>query len=143
MVSAPVVARERGIKVDEVKQTQRGAYETYIRVTVKTEAMERSVAGTVFSDGKPRIIQIKGIDLEAEFGPHMLYITNEDKPGFIGALGMLLGNAQVNIATFNLGRKAQGGEAICLVSIDEPTPASVLHALSRLPQVKQARPLEF
>ncbi len=143
MVSAPVVARERGIKVDEVKQTQRGAYETYIRVTVKTEAMERSVAGTVFSDGKPRIIQIKGIDLEAEFGPHMLYITNEDKPGFIGALGMLLGNAHVNIATFNLGRKAQGGEAICLVSIDEPTPASVLHALSKLPQVKHAKPLEF
>ena len=143
MVSAPVVARERGIKVDEVKQTQRGAYETYIRVTVKTEAMERAVAGTVFSDGKPRIIQIKGIDLEAEFGPHMLYITNDDKPGFIGALGMLLGNADVNIATFNLGRRTQGGEAICLVSIDEPTPASVLLALSKLPQVKQAKPLEF
>ena len=143
MVSAPVVARERGIKVDEVRQSQRGAYETYIRLTVKTGEMERSVAGTVFSDGKPRIIQIKGIDLEAEFGPHMLYITNEDKPGFIGALGMLLGNAGVNIATFNLGRKAQGGEAICLVQIDEPTPASVLHALSKLPQVKQAKPLEF
>ncbi len=143
MVSAPVVARERGIKVDEVKQTQRGAYENYIRLTVKTASMERSVAGTVFSDGKPRIIQIKGIEMEAEFGPHMLYVTNEDKPGFIGALGMLLGNAHVNIATFNLGRKAQGGEAICLVSIDEPTPASVLHALSKLPQVKQARALEF
>ncbi|MCB1380573.1 MAG: phosphoglycerate dehydrogenase [Alphaproteobacteria bacterium] len=143
MVSAPVVARERGIKVDEVKQTQRGAYETYIRLSVKTESMERSVAGTVFSDGKPRIIQIKGIDLEAEFGPYMLYITNDDKPGFIGALGMLLGNANVNIATFNLGRKQQGGEAICLVSIDEPTPASVLHALSKVPQVKQARPLQF
>jgi D-3-phosphoglycerate dehydrogenase / 2-oxoglutarate reductase len=143
MVSAPVVARERGIKVDEVKQTQRGAFETYVRLTVKTASMERSVAGTVFSDGKPRIIQIKGIDLEAEFGQHMLYVTNEDKPGFIGALGMLLGNAQVNIATFNLGRRSQGGEAICLVSIDEPTPASVLHALSKLPQVKQAKPLEF
>ncbi len=111
MVSAPVVARERGIRVDEVKQTQRGAYENYIRLTVKTAGMERSVAGTVFSDGKPRIIQIKGIDMEAEFGPHMLYVTNEDKPGFIGALGMLLGNAHVNIATFNLGRKAQGGAA--------------------------------
>ncbi len=143
MVSAPVVARERGIKVDEVKQTQRGAYETYIRLTVKTAGIERSVAGTVFSDGKARIIQIKGIDLEAEFGPHMLYITNEDKPGFIGALGMLLGNAGVNIATFNLGRKAQGGEAICLVSVDEPVPAAVLGAVSKLPQVKQAKPLAF
>jgi D-3-phosphoglycerate dehydrogenase len=143
MVSAPVVARERGIKVDEVKQTQRGAYETYIRLTVKTADLERSVAGTVFSDGKARIIQIKGIDFEAEFGPHMLYITNEDKPGFIGALGTLLGNAGVNIATFNLGRKAQGGEAICLVSIDEPAPAAVLAAVQKLPQVKQAKPLAF
>ena len=70
--------------------------------------MERSVAGTVFSDGKPRIIQIKGIELESEFGPHMLYVTNQDKPGFIGALGTLLGNAGVNIATFHLGRQAQG-----------------------------------
>ena len=143
MVSAPVVARERGIKVDEVKQTQRGAYETYIRLTVKTANMERSVAGTVFSDGKARIIQIKGIDMEAEFGPHMLYITNEDKPGFIGALGTMLGNAGVNIATFNLGRKAQGGEAICLVSIDEAPPASVLQAVAALAQVKQVKPLAF
>jgi D-3-phosphoglycerate dehydrogenase len=143
MVSAPVVARERGIKVDEVKQTQRGAYENYIRLTVKTANMEKSVAGTVFSDGKVRIIQIKGIDMEAEFGPHMLYITNEDKPGFIGALGTLLGNAGVNIATFNLGRKAQGGEAICLVCVDERPPQKVLDALAKLPQVKQARPLDF
>jgi D-3-phosphoglycerate dehydrogenase len=143
MVSAPVVARERGIKVDEVRQSRRGAYETYIRFTVKTANLERSVAGTVFSDGKPRIIQIKGIDLEAEFGPHMLYVTNEDKPGFIGALGMLLGNAKVNIATFNLGRSAPGADAICLVQIDEPMPEAVLTAVAKLPQVKQAKPLVF
>ncbi|WP_395685682.1 phosphoglycerate dehydrogenase [Aestuariivirga sp.] len=143
MVSAPVVARERGIKVDEVRQSQRGAYGTYIRLTVKTSGLERSVAGTVFSDGKARIIQIKGIDLEAEFGSHMLYITNEDRPGFIGALGTVLGNAGVNIATFNLGRRAQGDEAICLVSVDERPPPAVLKAVSGLPQVKQARPLDF
>jgi D-3-phosphoglycerate dehydrogenase len=143
MVSAPVVARERGIKVDEVRQTQRGAFETYIRLIVKTDQMERSVAGTVFSDGKPRIIQIKGIEMESDFGPYMLYVTNEDKPGFIGALGTMLGNANVNIATFSLGRKAQGGEAICLVQIDEPVPDSILYALSKVPQVKQAKRLTF
>jgi D-3-phosphoglycerate dehydrogenase len=143
MVSAPVVARERGIRVDEVRQTQRGAYETYIRLTVKAGDFERSVAGTVFSDGKPRIIQIKGIELEAEFGPHMLYVTNQDKPGFIGAIGMLLGDAGVNIATFNLGRKAQGEDAICLVQIDEPVPAEVLKAIHLLPHVRQAKPLAF
>ncbi|MBM3519308.1 MAG: phosphoglycerate dehydrogenase [Alphaproteobacteria bacterium] len=143
MVSAPVVARERGIKVDEVRQSQRGAYETYMRFTVRTDEMERSVAGTVFSDGKPRIIQIKGIDLEAEFGTHMLYVTNQDKPGFIGAIGTLLGNAGVNIATFNLGRSARGEEAICLVQIDEEVPPPVLAAVRALPQVKQAKPLAF
>jgi D-3-phosphoglycerate dehydrogenase len=143
MVSAPVVARERGIKVDEVRQTQRGIYESYIRLTIRTGEMERSVAGTVFSDGKPRIIQIKGIEMEAEFGKYMLYVTNEDKPGFIGAIGTLLGNANVNIATFNLGREAQGQEAICLVQVDEPVPDSVLWAVNRLPQVRHANRLAF
>ncbi len=143
MVSAPVVAKERGIQVDEVRQTQRGAYETYIRLTIRTGKMERSVAGTVFSDGKPRIIQIKGIELESEFGPHMLYVTNMDKPGFIGALGTLLGNARVNIATFHLGRQAPGQDAICLVQIDEPVPEAVLAAVEKLPQVKQAKRLAF
>ena len=143
MVSAPVVARERGMKVDEVRQSQRGAYETYIRLTVRTENLERSVAGTVFSDGKPRIIQIKGIELEADFGSHMLYVTNQDKPGFIGALGMLLGDANVNIASFHLGRLAEGSDAICLVQLDEPIPASVLAAVQKLTQVRQAKPLAF
>jgi D-3-phosphoglycerate dehydrogenase len=143
MVSAPIVARERGIKVDEVRQSQRGAYETYIRLTVRTAELERSVAGTVFTDGKPRIIQIKGIELEADFGSHMLYVTNIDKPGFIGALGMLLGNANVNIASFHLGRLAEGSDAICLVQLDEPIPESVLAAVQKLTQVRQAKPLVF
>jgi D-3-phosphoglycerate dehydrogenase len=143
MVSAPVVARERSIRVDEVRQTHRGAYESYIRLTIRTDEMERSVAGTVFSDGKPRIIQIKGIELESEFGPHMLYVTNQDKPGFIGAIGSLLGNAGVNIATFHLGRQAEGADAICLVQVDEPVPDSVLAAVEKLPHVRQAKPLAF
>ncbi|MCA0434507.1 MAG: phosphoglycerate dehydrogenase [Proteobacteria bacterium] len=143
MVSAPLAARERGIKVDEVKQTRRGAYETYIRLAVKTDKYERSVAGTVFSDGKPRIIQIKGIELESDFGPHMLYVTNMDKPGFIGAVGSLLGNAGVNIASFHLGRQTEGADAICLVEVDGGVPPEVLAAVETLPQVKQAKTLAF
>ena len=126
MVNAPVVARERGIAVDEVRQSQRGAYETYIRLTVRTERQERSVAGTVFSDGRPRIIQIKGINMEAGFAPHMLYVTNRDKPGFIGRLGTLLGDEKVNIANFNLGRAAPGEDAISLIEVDEPISDAVL-----------------
>src|SRR5690606_17835183 len=91
MVSAPVIAKERDIKVSEVRREQQGAYETYIRLIVKTERQERSVAGTVFSGGLPRVIQIKGVNMEGTLGRHMLYVTNKDKPGFIGALGTILG----------------------------------------------------
>ncbi len=143
MVSAPAMAEERGIAVDETRQTKRGAYDSYIRLTVQTELQERSVAGTVFSDGKPRIIQIKGVNIEAELGPHMLYVTNEDKPGFIGALGSLLGEADVNIATFNLGRSDKGGDAICLVEVDGGIPQKVLNRIEALPHVVQAKALEF
>jgi D-3-phosphoglycerate dehydrogenase len=143
MISAPMVARERGIKVDEIRQTPRGTYESYVRLTVKTERQERSVAGTVFSDGKPRIIQIKGINMEAELGSHMLYVTNADKPGFIGALGTTLGNAGVNIATFHLGRQTRGGDAIALIEIDEAITSDVLKAVRTLPHVRQAKLLRF
>jgi len=143
MVSAPVVARERDIQVEEVRREQKGAYETYIRLTVITERQERSVAGTVFADGKPRIIQVKGINMEAELGAHMLYITNEDKPGFIGQLGMELGSSGVNIATFNLGRTAPGEDAICLVEVDGEVPEDVLSRLASVPHVKQVKTLAF
>ncbi len=143
MVSAPAIARERGILIEEVRREQQGAYENYVRLTVKTERQERSVAGTVFSDGRPRLIQIKGINMEAELSPHMLYITNEDQPGFIGALGMVLGNAGVNIATFALGRQTRGGDAIALVEIDDDLTPDVLEAVNMLPHVMQAKPLKF
>ncbi|MEZ5774879.1 MAG: phosphoglycerate dehydrogenase [Hyphomicrobiaceae bacterium] len=143
MVSAPVIARDRGMQVDVTAQTKRGVYDNYIRVNVVTDNQERSVGGTVFSDGRPRIIQIKGINMEAELGPHMLYVTNRDKPGFIGALGTTLGKAGVNIATFHLGRHERGGDAIALVEVDEALPAQVLEAVRALEHVVQAQPLEF
>jgi D-3-phosphoglycerate dehydrogenase / 2-oxoglutarate reductase len=110
---------------------------------VTTSEAERSIAGTVFSDGRPRMIQVKGINMEAEFAPHMLYITNEDKPGFIGRLGTMLGNAGVNIANFNLGRSARGADAIALVQVDDAVPVPVLQEIRTLPWVKQARALAF
>lgn len=143
MVSAPIVAKERGIGVEEVRRATKGAYETYIRLTVVTERQERSVAGTVFADGKPRIIQVKGINMEAELAPHMLYITNEDKPGFIGHLGTELGSNGVNIATFNLGRSAPGQDAICIVEVDGAVPQSVMDRLSAVSHVKQVKALKF
>ncbi|MEX2319493.1 MAG: phosphoglycerate dehydrogenase [Bauldia sp.] len=143
MINAPIVARERGMAVDEVRQSQRGAYETYVRLTVRTERQERSVAGTVFSDGRPRIIQIKGINLEAGFAPCMLYITNKDQPGFIGRLGMLFGAEDVNIANFNLGRAAPGADAISLIEVDGEVEDRVLDAVRAIDGVVQAKRLSF
>jgi len=143
MVNAPIVAKERGIAVDEVRQSQRGAYGTYIRLTVRTDKMERAVAGTVFSDGKPRIIQIKDIGLEAGFAPSMLYVTNQDKPGFIGRLGTLLGTEKVNIASFNLGRSGPGQDAISLIEVDGPIEDAILAKVAKLEGVVQAKRLRF
>ncbi|MEC9369137.1 MAG: phosphoglycerate dehydrogenase [Pseudomonadota bacterium] len=143
MVSAPSLAKERGIAIEEVTRGQQGAYESYIRLTLKTERQERSVAGTVFSDGKPRIIQVKGIDMEAELGPNMLYTTNADKPGYIGAIGTLFGKNDVNVATFNLGRDKPGGDAIALIETDGPISDAVLEQVRALPHVVQAKRLSF
>jgi D-3-phosphoglycerate dehydrogenase len=143
MVSAPEIVRERGINVEESRHDSHGIYGSYIRLTIKTERMERSVAGAVFSDGQPRIIQIKGIDMEAKFARHMLYISNQDQSGFVGALGTTLGQAGVNIATFHLGREHSGGDAIALLAIDEPIKPPILKQLMELPNVVQVKPLSF
>ncbi|WP_321344928.1 phosphoglycerate dehydrogenase [Breoghania sp.] len=143
MVSAPTLARERDINVEEVRRPQQGAYGTYIRLTIATERQKRSVAGTIFADKSPRIIQVKGIDMEAALGQHMLYITNEDKPGFIGKFGTLLGEAGINIATFSLGRHEPGGDAIALLEVDGEVPEETLEKLKALPLVRHVRPLRF
>lgn len=143
MVNAPVVAEQRNIEVSEVKHNRPSDYQTLIRVTVTTERRSRDIAGTLFGGTRPRVVQVKGIDVEAELGPHMLYITNADEPGFIGALGSTLGDAGVNIATFHLGRAEPGGDALALIEVDEALPASVLDAVRALPHVRQIIPLTF
>jgi D-3-phosphoglycerate dehydrogenase len=143
MVSAPQIAKDRGINVEIITRDQQGAYEGYIRLTVVTERQERGVAGTIFANGKPRIIQVKGINMDAELTPQMLYVTNEDRPGHIGRLGTLLGNLGINIANFNLGRAEVGGDAIALLSIDGAVSADQLKEIAGLPGVKQAKAVAF
>jgi D-3-phosphoglycerate dehydrogenase len=143
MVSAPVIAKERGVKISTTKQDQSGAFEGYIKVTVVTESRERSIAGTVFNDGKPRFIQIKGINIDAEVGENMVYTTNNDVPGIIGVLGSILGTNSVNIANFTLGRAEAKGEAIALLYLDEPLPAKAVAELEGTGKFKQVKPLRF
>jgi len=143
MVSAPVMARERGIQISETRRDAQGAYGSYMRLSVRTPAKTRTIAATIFSDGKPRFIQIRGIDLEAEPQPFMLYTRNADIPGYIGALGTKLGALNINIATFALGRAEKGGDAIAMVGVDEPITPPVLAEIRSLPQVREARALVF
>jgi D-3-phosphoglycerate dehydrogenase len=143
MVSAPIMIKEKGVIVSEVKRDKTGVYDGYIKLTVTTDKQTRSVAGTVFSDGKPRFIQIKGINMDADVGQNMIYISNTDVPGMIGFMGTTLGNAKVNIANFQLGRDKEGGDAIALLYVDGPVEAAVLNQLTSNPAVKQAKPLVF
>jgi len=143
MVNAPVMASERGIELSEVRTERAEDYQTLIRLTVVTDKQTRSVTGTLFGGNNPRVIDVKGVPLEAELRSHMLYVTNEDKPGLIGLLGTVLGDAGLNIATFQLGRTEAGGDAIALVEVDQAVPAEVLAKVAALPNVVQAKALNF
>jgi len=143
MVSAPVVAKDRGIKVSTTTQDKSGVFDGYIKLTVVTDTRERSIAGTVFSDGKPRFIQIKGITIDAEIGEHMLYTTNEDVPGIIGLLGATMGKNGVNIANFTLGRSGVGQDAIALLYLDQQIDPKVVETLESTGMFQQVRPLKF
>jgi D-3-phosphoglycerate dehydrogenase len=143
MVNAPVIARERGIEVTEIKHQKSVDYQTRIKLTVKTESRTRSVCGTLFAADKPRLIMVEEVPLEAELGKHMLFVRNKDKPGFIGRLGSMLGNAGINIATFHLGRTEAGGDAIALIQVDQRIPGELLDELCTVPNVVQAKALNF
>ncbi|MEP9402969.1 phosphoglycerate dehydrogenase [Sphingomonas sp. VNH70] len=143
MVNAPFLAKERGIEVREVRNDREGDYHTLVRVSLKTEAGERSVAGTLFGNAQPRLVELFGIKVEADLAGHMLYVVNEDAPGFIGRIGTALGEAGVNIGTFHLGRREAGGEAIVLLSVDEAVSPELVAKVRALPGVKTVMPLTF
>lgn len=143
MVSAPAIAKERNIEITEVTREKSAEYQSYIKLTVVSETQTRSVAGTMFTGSKPRIVEINDIPLEAEVGDHMLFITNQDKPGFIGKLGTTLGFAGINIATFHLGRSDTGADSICLIQVDEEVSEEILNEVKNIPHVTRAEALNF
>ncbi len=143
MVNAPYLAKERGLEVAEIRQTREGAFNTLIRVSVETDQGPRSVAGTLFGKDAPRLVEIFGIGIEADLEGHMLYVVNDDKPGFIGRIGTLMGEHGINIGTFNLGRRDAGGEAVLLLSVDEAPGAGVLAEAEKVEGVKMVKALVF
>ncbi|WP_260483389.1 phosphoglycerate dehydrogenase [Sphingomicrobium flavum] len=143
MVNAPVLAKDRGLDVSEVRHNHEGDYHTLVRVTAQTEKGPRAVAGTLFGHNNPRLVHIFGVGIEAELSGPMLYITNTDTPGFIGKLGTTLGEADINIATFNLGRRKVGGAAVALIAIDSEPDKATVDKLCALDGVRQVVPLRF
>jgi len=143
MVNAPSLAKERGLDVTEIRHDREGDYHTLLRVTVGTKMGDRCVAGTLFGNKAPRLVDIFGVEVEAELDGSMIYLVNTDAPGFIGKLGTTLGEAGINIATFNLGRRVEGGEAVALVSVDDEVPPSVVAKLCAIEGVREVVPLSF
>jgi D-3-phosphoglycerate dehydrogenase len=143
MVNAPIVAKERNIEITEIIHDREGDYHTLIRLTVTTEKGTRNIAGTLFADQKPRIVEVNGVNVEAELTPKMLFVVNDDKPGFVGTLGALLGEANINIATFHLGRAEKGENALALVSVDQHISDELLAEVVALPHIMQAKLLNF
>jgi D-3-phosphoglycerate dehydrogenase len=143
MVNAPFLAKERGLDVREIRHDREGDYHTLVAVTVGTTNGDLRVAGTLFGNKAPRLVEMFGVEVEAELAGAMLYIVNTDAPGFIGKLGTTLGEAGINIATFNLGRRAAGGEAVALVAIDDPVGSDVVQTLCKLSGVQEVVPLSF
>jgi D-3-phosphoglycerate dehydrogenase len=144
MVNAPVLARERGLDVREVRHDREGDYHTLVAVEAMTSKGPRRVAGTLFGRDDPRLVELFGIEIEAElYDSAMLYIVNTDAPGFIGKLGTALGEAGINIATFNLGRRKARGDAVALLAVDDEIRPDVLEKLSALEGVRKVVALHF
>lgn len=143
MVNAPYLAKERGLAVREIRNEGEGDYHTLVAVTVGTSQGPKRVEGTLFGNRAPRLVKIFDIRVEAELAGQMIYIVNDDAPGFIGALGTKLGDNKINIATFNLGRHSEGGEAVALVAVDDPISLDVSRQLHELPGVREVVPLSF
>jgi len=143
MVNAAAVASSNGIAVSTIRHDRQCDYETLLRVTIKHDDGERTIAGTLVGGDKPRIVEVQSIAVESDFPENLLYLRNYDQPGFIGDLGSLCGRHGINIATFHLGRREIGGEAIALVEIDGALPAGVIEEIKGLKQVVRADVLKF
>ena len=142
MVNAPVLARERGIEVVETNNVESENYQATITVAVETDRRGRSASGAIFG-GEPRLVQMHDAIMEAELKGHMLFVRNQDRPGFIGRLGAALGDAGVNIANFHLGRAAGDGSAVALIQLDTPCAPDLVRKLEALPDVLTVKTLEF
>ncbi len=143
VVNSREIAKNRGINFSTTKHERRCDYETLLTTTISHENGSRTISGTLIGGYMPRIVNIQGIPIESNFPKYALYLRNYDKPGFIGNLGKILGEKGVNIASFHLGRRKKGGEAIALIEIDEKIDKNILIDVKNLPQVVRVNNVYF
>ena len=142
-VNSRDIALSRGINFSTIKHERRCDYETLLTITLEHEKGIRTMSGTLIGGYMPRIVSIQGIPIESDFPKSALYLRNYDKPGFIGDLGKMLGENRINIASFHLGRREKGGEAIALIEIDGNITKTTLDEVKKLPQVVRVNSVYF
>ncbi|MBE9531960.1 MAG: hypothetical protein IME98_04050 [Proteobacteria bacterium] len=142
-VNAPSVAKERGIKVVEIKSSRSIDYASSVTVTVKTADGEHLVEGAIFGKNEPRIVRIDKFALDVIPEGFLLFLHNEDKPCVIGNVGILLGEAGVNIAALHLGRESAGDEAVSVWNIDSQCSDDLMGKLLKIPNIISAKVIEL
>jgi D-3-phosphoglycerate dehydrogenase len=142
-INAPLIAKERGIKVKESTTADAGDYHSMLVVTVKSGKKIFRVAGVLHGKKEPRIIAIDNFAVEIVPEGEMLIVMNKDKPGVIGNIGTLLGKNNINIARMQFGREKRGGKAVSVVSIDSPVPSKVLAIIKKYPNVLSVKQIHL
>ncbi|HHV73008.1 MAG TPA: phosphoglycerate dehydrogenase [Clostridia bacterium] len=136
-VNAPIIAKERGIKVTESKVSEEEDFASLITICVYTDKGEYTAAGTLFGRKDPRIVKINGYRVDAFPSEHMLVVMHTDRPGIIGRVGMLLGKENINIAGMQVGREEVGGEAIMVMEVDSSVPDRILEEIEQIDGIKK------
>ncbi len=142
-INAPIIAKERGVRVTELKSTTTEDFTNLITLRVKTPEEENALSGTIFGKKEPRLVRINTFRLEAVIEGHMLLIYNNDKPGVIGSIGTTMGKAGMNIARMHVGQETGPGRNVILLNTNAPVSSALLKDLSIIPDVVSAHPLEF
>ncbi len=142
-VNAPVIAKERGIKVTESRSVETEDFVNLLTMEVAAAERSNKVSGTLFGKHEARIVRINAFRLEVVPRGHLLLIHNMDKPGAIGSIGTVLGRHNINIARMNVGQEKDGGRNIIFLDTDTPTPPETLEELRALSMVSSVIPLEL
>jgi D-3-phosphoglycerate dehydrogenase / 2-oxoglutarate reductase len=134
-VNAPVIARERGIEVKEVKSSDAGDFTSLISLQVEAGKKTSRIAGALYSRRDPRIVQLDSFRVEIVPDGHMLFILNNDQPGVIGDVGQVLGKHGINIARMQCSREEKGGQALLILGLDAPLNADTLRAITTVKNI--------